>query len=167
MTIKKPDGTTLASSVFDNAGGFIDLQTLPVAGTYTVVADFWTTATGTVTLTLYDVPADITASITPGGSPVTITNTTPGQNGVATFSGTASQQVSLNITGVSLTGGYHNWVNISIKKPDGLTLVSGTYDGSGGFIGTQTLPTTGTYTILVDPWDTAIGSVTLTLNNVP
>jgi YD repeat-containing protein len=167
VTIKKPDGTTLASSVFDNAGGFIDLQTLPVAGTYTVVADFWTTATGTVTLTLYDVPADITASITPGGSPVTITNTTPGQSGVATFSGTASQQVSLNITGVSLTGGYHNWVNISIKKPDGSTLVSGTYDGSGGFIGTQTLPTTGTYTILVDPWDTAIGSVTLTLNNVP
>lgn len=167
VAIKKPDGTTLTSSTFDNAGGFFDLQTLPVAGTYTVVADFWTTSTGTVTLTLYDVPADVTTSITPGGAPVTITNTTPAQNGQATFSGTANQQVSLNISGVSLTGGYHNWVTVTIKKPDGSTLVWGTYDSSGGFIGTQTLPATGTYTILVDPWDTAIGSVTLTLNNVP
>ena len=165
--IKKPDGTTLASSIFDSGGGFIDVQTLPVTGTYTVVADPWDTATGSVTLTLYDVPADVSTSITAGGSPVTITNTTPGQNGAATFSGTANQRVSLNITGVSLTGGYHNWVNVSIKKPDGSTLVSGVYDSSGGFIGTQTLATTGTYTILVDPWDTATGSVTLTLNNVP
>ena len=129
-----------------------------------MVADFWTTATGTVTLTLYEVPADVTTSITPGGAPVTITNTTPGQNGLATFSGTTGQKVSLNITGVS---GYNNWVNVSIKKPDGSTLVLGTYGSGGGFIGTQTLPSTGTYTILVDPWHAAVGSATLTLNNVP
>jgi hypothetical protein len=157
----------LASGIFDSGGGFIDVQTLPVTGTYTVVADFYDTAIGSGTLTLYDVPTDVSTSITPGGAPVTITNTTPGQNGKATFSGTANQRVSLNITGVSLTGGYHNWVNVSIKKPDGSTLVSGVYDSGGGFIGTQTLATTGTYTILVDPWDTATGSVTLTLNIVP
>ncbi len=164
VSIKRPDGTTLASKIVDNAGGYIDVQTLPVTGTYTVLADFWDTATGSATLTLYDVPADISTSITAGGVAATITNTTPGQNGLATFSGTTGQTVSLNITGVS---GYNNWVNVSIKKPDGSTLVLGTYGSGGGFIGTQTLPTTGTYTILVDPWDTAVGSATLTLNNVP
>lgn len=164
VSIKRPDGTTLASKVVGNAGDYIEVQTLPVTGTYTVLADFSDTTTGSATLTLYDVPADISVSITPGGAPVTITNTTPGQNGLATFSGTTGQKVSLNITGVS---GYNNWVTVAIKKPDGSTLVSGTYGSGGGFIGTQTLPTTGTYTILVDPWDTAVGSATLTLNNVP
>ncbi len=164
VSIKRPDGTTLASKIVGNAGDYIEVQTLPVTGTYTVLADFSDTTTGSVTLTLYDVPADISVSITPGGAPVTITNTTPGQNGLATFSGTTGQKVSLNITGVS---GYNNWVTVAIKKPDGSTLVSGTYGSGGGFIGTQTLPTTGTYTILVDPWDTAVGSATLTLNNVP
>ncbi len=164
VSIKRPDGTTLASKVVGNAGDYIDVQTLPVTGTYTVLADFSDTTTGSATLTLYDVPADISVSITPGGAPVTITNTTPGQNGLATFSGTTGQKISLNITGVS---GYNNWVTVAIKKPDGSTLVSGTYGSGGGFIGTQTLPTTGTYTILVDPWDTAVGSATLTLNNVP
>jgi hypothetical protein len=167
IAIKNPDGTTLTSSVFDNAGGFIDVQTLPVTGTYTVFADPWDSATGSVTFTLYDVPADLSVSVTPGGPPVTVTNTTPGQNGRATFAATANQRVSLNITGVTLTGGYHNWVTVSIKNPDGSTLTSGLYDSSGGFIDVQTLTTAGTYTILVDPWDTATGSVTLTLNNVP
>jgi YD repeat-containing protein len=167
VSIKKPDGTTLAWDVFSSSGGFIDVQTLPATGTYTVLADLSDTSTGSVTLTLYDVPADVSVSITPNGTPTTITNTTPGQNGVATFTATANQRVSLNINTVSLTGGAHNWVTISIKKPDGSTLVSNVFASSGGFIDMQTLTTAGTYTILVDPADSSVGSVTITLNDVP
>ena len=165
--ILKPDGTTLTSSTFDASGGFLDVQTLALAGTYTVLVDPWDTSTGSVTLTLYNVPADVTTTITPGGAAVTLTNTTPGQNGLATFTGSLNQRVSLRITNVSLTGGSRNWVNVAIKKPDGTNLVSSTYDASGGFIDVQTLPVAGTYTVLADPWDTSTGSVTLTLYNVP
>jgi YD repeat-containing protein len=166
-TIKKPDGTTLTSIALCGATGFLDTAALPVTGTYTILIDPQGTTFGSETLLLNDVPADVTASITPGGAAVTLTTTTPGQNGQATFAATANQRVTLNITGVTLTGGSYNWVTVSIKNPDGSTLTSGVYDSSGGFIGVQTLATAGTYTILIDPWDTTTGSVTLTLNDVP
>ncbi len=167
LSVKNPDGTTLTSSIFNVSGGFIDVQTLPATGTYTILVDPWDSSTGSVTLTLYDVPADVSVSITPNSTPVTITNTTPGQNGRATFTATANQRVSLNVDAVNLTGGYHNWVGVSILKPDGTTLTSGTYSSGGAFFDVQTLATAGTYTILVDPWDTATGSVTFTTHDVP
>ena len=167
VAIKKPDGTVLTSDTFASSGGFIDVQTLPTTGTYTIFVDPWDTSTGSVTLTLYDVPADVTSSITPGGSSVTLTNTVPGQNGKATFTATANQRVSLNINTVSLSGGIHNWATVSIKKPDGSTLVSDVFASGGGYIDVQTLTTAGTYTIVVDPSDYSTGSVTVTLNDVP
>jgi YD repeat-containing protein len=167
VSIRKPDGTSLDSDTFAASGGFIDAQTLPTTGTYTVVADPTNTSTGSATLTLYDVPADVTTSILPDASPVSVTTTTPGQNAKLTFSGTANQRVSLKITGVSMTGGTNNWVNVSIRKPDNTSLTSTTVDSSGGFLDVQTLPTTGTYTVLVDPTNTSAGSATLTLYDVP
>jgi YD repeat-containing protein len=165
--IKKPDGTTLASDTFASGGGLIDTVTLPTAGTYTVVVDPTNTSTGSATLTLYDVPADVTTSILPDATPVTVTTTGPGQNAKLTFSGVANQRVSLKITGVSMTGGTNNWVNVSLRKPDNTSLTSTTVDSSGGFFDTQTLPTTGTYTVFVDPTNTSTGSATLTLYDVP
>jgi YD repeat-containing protein len=165
VSIRKPDGTSLVWSNLAGAG-FIDTQVLPVTGQYTILVDPWDTSTGSVTLTLYDVPADPTGTITPGASPVTVTTTAIGQNAQLHFSGSVNQRVTLLISGVNLTGGSYNWVNVSIRKPDGTTLVSSTL-AAGGFIDTQVLPVTGQYTILVDPWDTSTGSVTLTLYDVP
>jgi len=166
VSIKKTDGATLVSSTLDANGGFIDTQLLAVAGTYTILVDPLDTSTGNVTLTLYDVPADVTGTITAGGSPVTVTTTSPGQNGQLSFSGSANDRVSLRVTGLNLAGGSYNYLNVSIKKPDGSALVSSNFGGNG-FIEPQTLPVSGTYTILVDPWDTSIGSATLTLYAVP
>jgi len=164
VSLKKPDGTTLTSKFF-GTNPFIDTQTLPTTGTYTLVVDPADSSIGSVTLTLYDVPADTTGSITAGGSAVTVTTTVAGQNGQMTFSGTANQRVSLKMTSLSLTGG-SNFCTVSLKKPDGTTLTS-KFFGTNSFIDTQTLPTTGTYTILVDPADSSTGSVTLTLYDVP
>ncbi len=162
--LKKPDGATVSSLFFGSGGGFIDVQTLPVSGTYSVWVNHADSTTGSVTLNLYSVPADSTGSITAGGSSATVTNTVPGQNGVLTFSGTANQRVSLNLTNVSFSGG--QFCNVYLKKPDGSTLTS-VFFASSTFIDVQTLPSTGTYTILVDPSDTAVGSVTVTLYDVP
>jgi len=93
---------SLGSTGVGTGGGFIDTITLPVTGTYSITIDPDTSVTGQMTLTLYDVPANPTASITIGGSPVTVTTTTPGQNAKLTFNGTAGQRVNLQMSGVTL-----------------------------------------------------------------
>jgi uncharacterized protein YhfF len=163
ISIQKPDGTNLFTAASITAsGGFIDTKTLPVAGTYTIVVNPTNSAVGAATLTLYDVPANPTASITPGGASLTLTTTVPGQNAKATFSGISGQRVSLKVGPTCCS------LKVSIQKPDGTNLVNATsISTSGGFIDTKTLPVAGTYAIVVDPQAAAIGSVTLTLYDVP
>jgi subtilisin family serine protease len=164
VSILKPDGTPLAANVFVSSfGGFVDTQTLPVAGSYRILVDPQGTATGSMTLTLYEVSPDATGAIMPGGSPITTTAATPGQNARLTFDAQAGQRVSLNLTGVTISNSY-----VSFLKPDGTTLGSSTYVSQfGGFLDTRALPSAGTYTILVDPQAAATGSMTLILYNVP
>jgi len=161
--LQKPDGSTLTSANVGPPNGFIDVQTLPTAGTYTILLDPIGLNTGSVTFTLYEVPADLTGTITPGGAAVTVSVGTPGQNATLTFSGTSGQRISLRMTAVTFTRAY-----VSIKKPDGSTLVAPTFVGTAGaFIDTQTLGATGTYTILVNPDIQFTGAMTLTLYDVP
>ncbi len=164
VDIKKPDGTELAD-VLLAPNGFIDIQTLPTTGTYTIVTDPDNSSTGSVTLTLYDVDADVTGTITPGGSAVTVTTTDPGQNGEHTFSGTANQKVSLKVTGGSFSGGSINGAHVRIKRANGTQLDSALVVTTG-FIDTITLPATETYTVLTDPLTASTGSLTLTLYDV-
>ena len=166
--ILKPDGAAITGAATCMEGsGFMEPVTLPSSGTYTTLVDPTGTATGGLTLALYDVPADVSGSITVGGSAVTVTTTVPGQNGVLSFSGTANQRVFLAGTnGISGQLGITCDVTATIRKPDGSTLASGCMEGSGN-TDTQTLPTTGTYTILVDPASWVTGSLTLTLTSVP
>ena len=160
VTIFNPNGTTLASAgSVGTGGGFIDTRTLGTTGTYTIMVDPASTNTGSLTLNLFNI-VNVSATITPGGTtPITIT--TPGQNAEVTFAGTSGQHVSLNVSGVTISGttGY------TVKKPDGSTLVSGSFGTSGGFLEIPYLPTAGTYTILVDPSGTSTGNVSLTLND--
>ena len=170
VRILKPDSTALTvNPTCMEGGGFIDVATLPSAGVYTVLVDPVTIALGSLTLTMHDVPADVTGSITPGGALVPLTITTPGQNASLTFNGTAGQRVSLNGTNATITGsieaGCDVWVRI--KKPDNSD-VSGsmTCMESGAFMEAVTLPSPGVYTILIDPATTAVGTLTLALYTV-
>src|SRR5207253_313450 len=89
-------------------------------------------------------------------------------NARPTFSGAAGQRVSLNITNGSFGTNTCCAIRVSIQNPDGSNLVSPTYEANtGGFIDTVTLPTTGTYTIVIDPQGTTTGSGTLNLYDVP
>src|SRR5437588_3750035 len=120
VSILKPDNSTLVSStaVF-TSGKFINTVTLPTTGTYTIFIDPQGSSTGSMTLKLYDVPADVSGTITLGGSAVTATTTVPGQNAVYTWSGTQGDRVSMNATNITLNSGYEI---VSILKPDGSTL---------------------------------------------
>jgi YD repeat-containing protein len=161
ISILKPDGTTLvAPTVFNTGGGAIDTQVLSTSGTYAIVVDPSFTNTGSVTTRLYNTP-DITGSITIDGATVTPSLTVPGQRARYTFSGTAGQWVNLGLTAVTLASS-----SVLLVKPDGTTLASISVNTAGGSLDpTTTLPTTGTYTIVVDPVGLATGSMTLTLTS--
>src|SRR5262249_18896345 len=158
--IKKPDGTTVASTRVQNSStGFIDVQTLPVDGAYTVFIDPQGAYTGSMTLVLSNV-VDVTGTITIGGSPVTVNITAPGQNAQLTFDGTSGQQVTVRITNNTITES-----TVLLLKPDGATLASCVFCGGNFNLATQTLPTTGTYTISIDPRFAYVGSMSVSVTS--
>src|SRR6185503_4752239 len=158
--IKKPDGSSLTSTTVDGSGGFIDTKTLPVNGTYTVFVDPFNFNTGSLTLTLYDVPADASNSTSVNGSGVTVSTTVPGQNAEVTFSGTSSQQVTVRLTSNSM-----GMVTVKVLKPDGSQLTSHVSSSTNFNLLQQTLPTTGTYKVVVDPSGMNTGSITVQVTN--
>ena len=167
LTILKPDGTNwIATSVSNN--WVVDTAPAPTTGTYTIVLDPGATTTGSLTLTL---SAEIGGSIAMGGSPVSVSITRPGQKARLLFSGTATQRVSLNITGVTVSGTAY----VGLLKPDGTVISSfpnwsqTTFFGPGsGFLGTYTLATTETaYAVYLAPSWTGTAGATFTLYNVP
>lgn len=161
VKIYKPDGAVLTSiSGFLQSSPFIDVQTLPATGTYSILVDPENTLTGGITLTLYDVPTDASGSVTIGGSAASVTITTPGQNGAVTFSGAGSQQATVHITSNTIGS-----VTVTLLKPDGSTMTSSTSSSSSFNLSTQTLPTTGTYTIKIDPAVTNTGSISVSVTS--
>jgi hypothetical protein len=140
---------------------------LPADGTYTVLLAPFGTNIGTGTFTLYSVPPDVTATIAANGSPVSLTTTAPGQNMVLTFSGTANQSISF-LSQFSGLGGCSSFI-ITILEPDGATqLFNQNGCGNGPlYTGPLTLPSTGTYTILVDLQGMNVGTGTFNLYTIP
>src|SRR6185295_3590106 len=103
LTIKRPDGTTLirVDVIFNTP--FTDAVTLPTTGTYSASIGVRGNG-GVMTTILYDVPPDPSGTIVIGGPPVTLTTTTPGQNGRLNFDGTAGQKVTLVISNQTVFG---------------------------------------------------------------
>jgi hypothetical protein len=112
--------------------------------------------------------ADVTGTIVPGGDSVTVSITTSGDNGRLTFNGSANQRIFVRFTGVTIGTSTCCSTLVSILKPDGATLGSAKFIGtSGGYLDTAILPTTGPYTILVDPQGTSTGGATVAAYDVP
>ena len=123
ITIYRPDGLVLyASGAIGGAGGFIEPQTLPATGSYTVLVDPDSTYTGSLTLSAYDV-VDVTGSIAADGTGVPVSIATPGQNARLTFSGTAGQVVTARVTNGTFSS-YCFDLSLSIVKSDGTTLAN-------------------------------------------
>lgn len=166
MKVLQPDGTTQFYSTSYCGGGtfFTDVLVLPLTGTYTIKINPSSYQTGTLTLTLFNVPPDAAGTITPGGSAVSLTTSVPGQNMSLTFTGAANQRVSLLLQ----PNGFACW-NTNVLQPDGITQVYARQDcGSGNFFSDiLVLPVAGTYTIQVNPGGVNTGTITFTLYDVP
>jgi hypothetical protein len=165
VTVLKPDGTTLDSVSTTTSGGYINLGSLPTTGTYTVFVDPSYAVTASMQVTV----APGVALVTDGASP-TITLNTAGQVGRLTFNATAGQNLGLGITGLTLTPSSSSYAYVAVYEPDGTTLKDGTcytsYTASGGCgFNLSNVPVSGTYSILVQPYDGGTGSFTATLSS--
>ena len=163
VAIYNPDGSTLLGpfSFYQTGGGTPSLQ-LPMTGTYVIVVEPYNNLLGSVTLTLSE---DLSPPISIDGPAVTITNRA-GQNGRLFFSGNAGQRISLTITNVTIgaPGGCCPTSTVTIYKPDGTALLPPmSLSQADTITDSFTLPTTGTYMIVVDPYIAVAGNVTLTL----
>ena len=160
VTVKTPSGGTLFSNTFGTDGNFIEPKTLSATGTYTVTVDPQGGATGSVTVTYYVVPADATAT-----APNPLTITTPGQNGVITFSVTgAAADRTFTVSTTVPPSDPCCLDSIELKVYSGATQIGGSeFAGPGGYTFTRNLAA-GTYTIVVDPFGASTGSVTVTVS---
>ena len=160
ITVRAPSGTSVTSLFVSGATAFRDVFTLPATGTYTITVDPRDLLTGSLTFTLNTVPDD--AGTTTIGTPTTVTIGTVGEVAARTFTATAGQKLTLTVSGNSIPG-----ADITVRAPSGTSVTSLFVSGATAFRDVFTLPTTGTYTITVDPRDLLTGSLTYTLNAVP
>jgi hypothetical protein len=161
VTVLNPDATVLTGpKAFATAPTFIDPITLSQNGVYKVVIDPKGKAVGSVTLTAYDVPVDTSVPLTLG-TPATGTISVAGQVANFTFTGSASQRVSVAVESSDFNG------TLSVLKPDLSVLASVAVSPAGGFLDVTTLPTPGTYTVVVNPSGDATGALSFVAYDVP
>ena len=161
-------GSTWSSGYVFTSGKFYEPVTLSASGTYTITIDPQGN-TGSVSLQLYDVPADPSGSITPGGAPVVATTTAPGQNASYSFTATQGQRVSLRADTGPLTSPCSCGGIEYVRIMQGGTTIAGTGpigSNSWDFIDVHTL-NAGSYQVVVDPPGDAYGQTTLHLWDVP
>ncbi len=139
---------------------FLEPLVLPATGEYEVVADPSQSNTGTGTARLYTV-TDVTGSITPGGVATPLALPVPGQMGTLTFTGTETYKATINVN-----GNFGCWT-LTLVQPNNSALQSFGGCGVDFWMGPVTLPSGGTYTILVDPYSSGTGTATARLWLVP
>jgi hypothetical protein len=148
-----PDNSQPNSACPQN--GFTDPVPLDVAGTWTLVIDPYNNETGQLTIKLTS-PTDITGTITPATAQI-VTIGTAGQRALYTFSGTSGTQISSQITGNT----FANCGAIDLMRPDqSIIPFTCTQDG---FAGPAVLDQSGTWTLVVDPYSTDTGQLSITL----
>src|SRR5207249_536847 len=139
-TIYIPISTVLGSVGTDFNGGSLHVSSLPVTGTYTIMV-LPGPNIGNAPLTLSQ---DLNVgTIQINGASVNITTTRQGQRARLTFSGTTGQRLTIGTVNATRQATY------AVLNPGGSQLASQVL--SSGSLTVPPLPTTGTYTILMDP----------------
>ncbi|MBO4209947.1 VWD domain-containing protein [Micromonospora echinofusca] len=159
LQLLDPEGEPLRTGCVVNGTGEIDGTLLPTDGTYTVLVDPVDRTTGLATLHLV-AGRDRYDTVDVDGPPVVATVDRPGAVTGYRFEAAAGTSVTVTATGATLPDQCGLLV---LRDPDGDAVRTGCVINGTGGIEPTVLPTTGTYTLLVDPYGTATGRVTLTL----
>jgi hypothetical protein len=178
LPMNPPSG---AGGICIDYGGSVTFDTTKVdeSGTYTIVVDPQGLNTGSLTVTTYDVPADQVQNVTPtqAGTTVTASTAAVGQSAYVTFNSAATSagKVFVRFTNNHIgTSGCTALVflvkpnGIPMNPPSGAGGICVPYGGGVNFDTTR-LPadSPGTYSIAIDPGGTNIGSLTVTVYDVP
>jgi RHS repeat-associated protein len=150
-----PKGEDFKEKSF-TGNGYMEAVTFPTAGTYHLEVNQNGLNPGSLKVTAY---TPITGSITPssGGESKIVTTNAPGQNARITFSGKSSEEVSLVLSESSFP-----WGKVAIENPEGSVVgEEKTFESGETTLGPVSLPSTGTYTILIKPHGESSGSVKL------
>ena len=162
VNLYAPNGTMLSQN-FVGQGNSSFNPSLPATGTYTILIDSFFNA-GALTLKVAPI-IDFSSPIITDGPPVVIALGTAGQAASLSFTGTAGQKVSLVISNVTFPFG-----NVSLVQSDGAVLAQTFLSSDPSlvdqeFLDTVTLPASGPYRILIDPFGQT-GVATFKLYNV-
>jgi hypothetical protein len=154
VSVVRPDGErVVAPTLFGTAGGFIDVKQLVVDGVYRVVIDPQSAATGSLTVTVYDVPPDVSGTLAIGGAAFAVALATPGQNARLSFDGSSGARVNVKLSAVTFSSSL-----VSVLRPDGRPVAPAALVGPTGKTLSFTLPDAGTYALVVDPRLAATGT---------
>jgi RHS repeat-associated protein len=157
LTVVRPDGTTMVNGSYIAAGdNDYELAPLPLSGLYDVRLAFGH-RTGAMTVTFSRQVDGGVLSPTAAGTSATVSR--PGQDAGFRFDGTAGQRVSLGFTGSTFGAAYY----LTVLRPDGTTLVNGTYLAAGTNDYDLDLTVAGTYTVILD-FGTRTGAMTVTFS---
>jgi hypothetical protein len=151
-----PSGSSVYTGAANAQPTKIVPPALPSTGTYTVVVQPASNATGSLHLQILP---DVTLALPPDGSSQTMTLAT-GQNGRCTF--TAGVGDTLGLGYPSLSTSPAGSVTIWLLMPNGTFWTSATPSGPGSWQ-LPTFTTAGTYTLTVVPNGTAAASMSLVL----
>jgi hypothetical protein len=153
VSIFNPDTSVLEQAGCLGTPYFFNTVSLGENGTYTIQVNPYP-YTGSVTLTLYSVPANISGSISIGGSGFSFT-TDVGQSANITFSNPATQNVT-----VQWTAGTYTSCNLVVTNSSNQTVGSTGCQGATGSLLMTSLPS-GSYNIAVNPPGTNTGGMTI------
>ena len=159
MRLVDADGNQVGIAVTCNH--LLDTVVVPVAGTYFVdIASTSQWRGSSVAPELFAV-TDQTGPIPNKGVAVSVSLDTPGQNARFTFKGVVGNHISFVLTSAASI----KECDLRLLRPDGSSAASVgacTYATQyGGFLEPFTLDQAGTWTIVVDPFDTHVGTATL------
>lgn len=101
------------------------------------------------------------------GTSVPVALPTSGQVGLLTMSLVAGERIAVDVTG-STFGNSTSYARVSILAPNGTVVVAPTgFASAGVFLEPAVATQDGTYTVLVDPQGTRVGSANVALYRVP
>ena len=164
INLHGPDGLGTGASLYgcDGSDAFLEPFALPSTGTFDITMSDPGTATGDVTIRLYEVPGDLQGVLTPGGAGQTLAIEAPGQNASLTFDGEARVAHRLSLTDVTVSD-----TRVQVLAPDGSYPAGVSLDPAGAVLDLPPSEVAGSYVVTFDPHMAATGTISVAVAPVP
>jgi hypothetical protein len=169
FSVLNPAGTAVVKAFnAGTVGKFVQPFALATTGTYKLTIDPSGSNVGSVTATIYTLPADSTAAISVGGAAQTATVSAPGQNARLTFTLAAAKKVGFKMTNstIGLDPFFGTKVSI-VNTANNATVLAAFNVGTSDEFHEPVSLAAGTYAFVIDPQDDNTGAITFQAYDVP